>query len=309
MKDQQLTWRYFHPKLWLTWLGFGFWRLAVILPYPLMVYLGHKLGLLMYSIGGYRYKVAETNLKLCFPDISPQEQKNLLRANFISYGIAFFEVGIAWWWPTSRLKKIIHVEGVEHIDNLNGRGALLMAIHHTTIEVGASGLMMERQIDGMYRPHKNIVYDYIQKKGRLKRSADADVYTRDDVRGILKALQNGKIIWYAPDQDYGPKQSVFASFFGIQAATVTATAKFAKVGKSAVLPFSHIRLPGNEGYKITVHRPLEGFPENDEVSDAERINRVIEKMILQQPDQYLWAHRRFKTRPKGEKRPYSKKRG
>ena len=308
MKDKEhLTWQYFHPKLWLTWLGFAFWRLAVTLPYPLIIYLGRKLGLLMYFVKGYRYEIAKTNLKLCFPDMPELEQKKLLRDNFISYGIAFFEVGIAWWWSTRRLKNITQLEGLEHIDNLNGKGALLMAIHHTTLEVGASGLCIERQIDGMYRPHKNIVYDYIQRKGRLERSSDSDVYTRDDVRGILKALRKGKIIWYAPDQDYGPKQSVFASYFGVQAASVTATAKFAKVGESAILPFSHIRLPKNHGYKIIVHPPLENFPSNQEIRDAERINRIIENMILQQPDQYLWAHRRFKTRPDGEARPYPQK--
>ena len=310
MRDEQrLTWKYFHPKLWLTWLGFGFWRLLVSVPYPLMTWLGRRLGLLMFFLGGYRYEITKVNLELCFPSMTESERKSLLRANFISYGIAFFEVGIAWWWPTKRLQKITYVEGLEHIDKLKGQqGALLMAIHHTTIEVGASGLMIQRQIDGMYRPHKNIVYDYVQRRGRLKRSADADLYTRDDVRGILKALQKGKVIWYAPDQDYGPKQSVFASFFGVPAASVTATAKFARVGKAAILPFSHVRLPDNKGYKIVVYPPLENFPCNDDASSAEMINRIIEGMILKQPDQYLWAHRRFKTRPKGEVRPYSKKR-
>ena len=301
-------WRHFHPRLWLTWLGFGCWRLVVILPYPVMMGLGRQLGLFLHFVGGYRYEIAKINLTLCFPDMPEAARLQLLRDNFVSYGMAFFEVGIAWWWPTKRLKDITHVEGVEHIHALQSQGALLMAVHYTTLEVGASALMIRHGIDGMYRPHKNIVYDYFQKKGRRVRNSESEVYTRDDVRGILKGLRQGRIIWYAPDQDYGSKQSVFANFFSMKAASVAATAKFATLGDAAVLPFSHVRLPNNKGYKVVVHPPLKNFPCDDEVASAEMINRRVEIMILEQPDQYLWAHRRFKTRPSGELRPYPKKR-
>ena len=307
-RNQQFQWSFLHPRYWLTWLGMGGWRLLVMLPYPVIMWLGRKLGLLMHLMGGFRYQVAEVNLKLCFPDLSDAERKSLLRDNFISYGIAFFEVGMAWWWSTKRLNKYIQLEGMEHIDALEGQGALLMAIHYTTLEVGASALSAEHSIDGMYRPHKNAVYDYIQSKGRRVRDPAGVVYPREDVRGMFKALRQGRIIWYAPDQDYGARQSVFAHFFGIPAATVTATAKFAKLGHAAVLPFSHVRLPNNRGYRVTVHPPLQDFPSGDDVADAETVNRKVEEFIQEQPDQYIWVHRRFKTRPGGEKKPYPKKR-
>lgn len=305
--NQQFQWKYLHPRYWLTWLGMGCWRLSVMLPYPVMMWLGKQLGLLMHKIGGYRYQIAEINLKLCFPEMTDSERKQLLRDNFISYGIAFFEVGLAWWWPTERLNKHTHIEGMEHIDALDGRGALLMAIHYTTLEVGASALSAGYSIDGMYRPHKNAVYDYVQSKGRRTRNPVGVVYPSEDVRGMFKALRQGRIIWYAPDQDYGRKQSVFASFFGVTAASVTATARFAKIGNAAVLPFSHVRLPNNQGYRITIHPPLENYPVGDDVADAETINRQVEVFILEQPDQYMWVHRRFKTRPEGEERPYPQK--
>ena len=305
--NQQFQWRYLHPRFWLTWLGIGCWRLVVLLPYPVMMWLGRLLGAILYFMGGYRYQVAEINLALCFPEMSEVQRRQLLRDNFASYGIGFFEVGMAWWWSTERLNKYIQLEGMEHIEALNGRGALLMAIHYTTLEVGASALSARHSIDGMYRPHKSAVYDYVQSKGRRVRDPAGVVYPREDVRGMFKALRQGRIIWYAPDQDYGRKQSVFADFFGVPAASVTATARFAKVGNAAILPFSHIRLPNNQGYRVTVHAPLENFPSGDEVADAETINRRIEAFILEQPDQYLWAHRRFKTRPEGEQRPYPKK--
>ena len=240
--NQQFQWRYLHPRFWLTWLGIGCWRLVVLLPYPVMMWLGRLLGAILYFMGGYRYQVAEINLALCFPEMSEVQRRQLLRDNFASYGIGFFEVGMAWWWPTERLNKYIQLEGMEHIEALNGRGALLMAIHYTTLEVGASALSARHSIDGMYRPHKSAVYDYVQSKGRRVRNPAGVVYPREDVRGMFKALRQGRIIWYAPDQDYGRKQSVFANFFGVPAASVTATARFAKVGNAAILPFSPFTL-------------------------------------------------------------------
>jgi Kdo2-lipid IVA lauroyltransferase/acyltransferase len=305
--NQQFQGVYLHPRYWLTWLGIGSWRLLVMLPYPVLTWLGRQLGAFMHSLGGYRYQVAEINLKLCFPDMSEQDRRQLLRDNFTNYGIAFFEVGMAWWWPTERLNKLVQMEGMEHVEALGGRGALLMAIHYTTLEVGASTLSSRHSIDGMYRAHKNAVYDYVQSKGRRVRDPAGIVYPREDIRGMFKALRKGRIIWYAPDQDYGRKQSVFAHFFGVTAASVTATAKFAKIGHAAVLPFSHVRLPNNQGYRVTIHPPLENFPTGDDVADAEIVNRKIEEFILEQPDQYLWIHRRFKTRPEGEQKPYPKK--
>ncbi|MBL4567549.1 MAG: LpxL/LpxP family Kdo(2)-lipid IV(A) lauroyl/palmitoleoyl acyltransferase [Porticoccus sp.] len=303
----QFKWTYLHPRYWLIWLGMGCWWLLVLLPYPVMMWLGRQLGALMFRFGGYRYQIGEINLKLCFPDMDDAQRHQLLRDNFTSYGIAFFEVGMAWWWSTKRLNKFIQLEGMEHIDALQGQGALLMAIHYTTLEVGASALSARHSIDGMYRPHKNAVYDYIQSKGRRVRDPAGLYHSREDVRGMFKGLRKGRIIWYAPDQDYGRKQSVFAHFFGVTAASVTATARFAKIGNAAILPFSQVRLPDNKGYRVVVHPPLENFPTGDDVADAETINRQIEAFILQQPDQYMWIHRRFKTRPEGEERPYPKK--
>jgi Kdo2-lipid IVA lauroyltransferase/acyltransferase len=305
--NQQFQGAYLHPRYWLTWLGIGCWRLLVMLPYPVMTWLGRQLGALMFALGGYRYQVGEINLKLCFPDMDEDARHQLLRDNFTNYGIAFFEVGMAWWWSTERFNKLVQMEGMEHVEALEGRGALLMAIHYTTLEVGASALSLRHSIDGMYRAHKNAVYDYVQSKGRCARDPVTVVYPREDIRGMFKALRNGRIIWYAPDQDYGRKQSVFAHFFGVTAASVTATAKFAKIGHAAVLPFSHVRLPNNQGYRVTVHPPLENFPTGDDLVDAEIVNRKIEALILEQPDQYMWIHRRFKTRPEGEQKPYPKK--
>lgn len=178
---------------------------------------------------------------------------------------------------------------------------MLLGIHFTTLEIGTAAIATVSARDGMYRAHGNPVYDFIQARGRLHKGTSADViYERRDVRGTMKALKAGRTVWYGPDQDYGLQQGLYAPFFGIQAATVYATARFAQKTGAAVVPFSHIRLPGSQGYKITVHPALEDFPSGDDLVDATRINRIVEEFILVQPEQYLWVHRRFKNRPGSE---------
>ncbi len=285
----------------------GLWRLTALLPYGMMMWLGRGLGRVLLRVGGFRRAIASRNLELCFPEKTTQQRQLLLIKNFEDLGISLFEVAMAWWWPWRRFAERFELHGLEHLEQLNGQGALLMAMHYTTLEVGGQILAHYYSTDGMYRPHGNPVYDYLQQKGRLSNNPDCAVFPREDVRGVLKALRRGRVIWYAPDQDYGRKQSVFAPFFGVPAASVTATAKLARAGNAKVLPFTHVRL-ANGHYRVTVHPPLENFPSGDDVADATRINNIIEAFIRVTPEQYLWVHRRFKTRPPGAESVYPAKR-
>ena len=183
-----------------------------------------------------------------------------------------------------------------------------MAAHFTTLEIGAALLGQQHTIDGMYREHANPLFDFIQRRGRERHNLDSLAVERDDVRGMLKLLRSGRAIWYAPDQDYGAKQSVFVPLFGIQAATVTATSKFARLGKALVMPFTQERLADGSGYRLVIHRHLDDFPGDSEESDCLRINQWVEQSIRECPEQYLWAHRRFKSRPPGEAKLYEKRR-
>ena len=301
---------FFHPRFWLLWLGLGVLWLVVQLPYRLQLCIGRALGALMYRVAGDRRRIAARNLELCFPDKCAAERKHLLKENFASTGIAFFEMAMSWWWSKPRLAKLAHIEGLEHLKQaqLEGRGVILMAFHFTTLEIGAALLGQKHTIDGMYREHGNPLFDFIQRRGRERHNLDSLAVERDDVRGMLKLLRSGRAIWYAPDQDYGAKQSIFVPLFGIQAATVTATSKFAKLGKALVVPFTQQRLADGSGYTLVIHPPMKDFPgESDEV-DCLRINQWVERAIRECPEQYLWAHRRFKTRPPGEPKLYDKRR-
>ncbi|WP_314918735.1 lipid A biosynthesis lauroyl acyltransferase [Pseudomonas helleri] len=301
---------FFHPRFWLLWSGLGVLWLVVQLPYKVQLRIGRFLGACMFRVAGERRRIAARNLELCFPEKNAAERERLLKENFASTGIAFFEMAMSWWWAKPRLAKLAHVEGLEHLlqAQRNGKGVILMAFHFTTLEIGAALLGQQHTIDGMYREHKNPLFDFIQRRGRERHNLDSLAVERDDVRGMLKLLRAGRAIWYAPDQDYGAKQSIFVPLFGIEAATVTATSKFAKLGKALVVPFTQQRLADGSGYKLVIHPPLSDFPGESDEADCLRINQWVERAIRECPEQYLWAHRRFKTRPPGEPKLYDKRR-
>jgi len=301
---------FFHPRFWLLWSGLGVLWLVVQLPYKVQLRIGRFLGVCMFQVAGERRRIAARNLELCFPEKNAAERERLLKENFASTGIAFFEMAMSWWWAKPRLAKLAHVEGLEHLQQAQreGKGVILMAFHFTTLEIGAALLGQQHTIDGMYREHKNPLFDFIQRRGRERHNLDSLAVERDDVRGMLKLLRAGRAIWYAPDQDYGAKQSIFVPLFGIEAATVTATSKFAKLGKALVVPFTQQRLADGSGYKLVIHPPLNDFPGESDEADCLRINQWVERAIRECPEQYLWAHRRFKTRPPGEPKLYDKRR-
>ena len=300
---------FFHPKFWGLWLGLGLLWLVVQLPYRALLKAGAALGAVMYCFAGERRRIAARNLELCFPELSVDERRRLLKANFASTGIAFFEMAMSWWWPKARLARLAHIEGLEHLQAAQqaGQGAILMAVHFTTLEIGAALLGQQHTIDGMYREHGNALFDFIQRSGRERHNLDSLAVEREDVRGMLKLLRSGRAIWYAPDQDYGAKQSIFVPLFGIPAATVTATTKFARLGKAQVIPFTQKRLEDGSGYRLVIHPPLADFPGESEEADCLRINQWVESVLRECPEQYLWAHRRFKSRPEGAPRLYDKK--
>lgn len=299
---------FLHPRYWLLWLGLGVLWLIVQLPYCVLLRLGRAIGWVILHVSASRRHIAMRNLELCFPQWSEAERKRVLRENFASNGIALIEMAMSWWWPRSRLSRLAHIEGIEHLQRAQqeSKGVILMALHFTTLEIGAALLGQRHTIDGMYREHKNAVFDYVQRKGRERHNLDATAIEREDVRAMLKVLRGGRAIWYAPDQDYGAKQSIFVPLFGIQAATVAATTKFARLGRALVMPFTQERLADGAGYRLVIHPPLEDFPGETEEADCLRINQWVEKEVSKLPEQYLWAHRRFKTRPAGEPKLYAK---
>ena len=294
------TARLLHPRYWLTWLSLLLLAMVAQLPYRWQVLLGKCLGRLLLRFAKRRRIIAQQNLGLCFPDITDRDRRQLLQRNFEVYGLALFETGMAWFMSKSRLRQLFTIKGKQHWEALQGRGALVVGMHFPTLEICNVAINQYVDLNLMYKPHKNPVYDYVQGLRRSRHNPNSTVISRDDIRAIVKTLKAGGWVWYAPDQDYGRKHSEFIPWFGVAAATVTATPRLAAMSRAPVVAVSHCHKADFSGYEIELHPVFEHFPSGDYTADLSRINRFIEACVRRHPQEYLWVHRRFKTRPDGE---------
>lgn len=291
---------YRHPRWWPTWLGIGLMWLLAQLPIRLQWGLGKLAGLLAWKLARSRRHITEVNIRLCFPELTEQQQAALVRKAFIANGIGLLELGIAWFRDPAKLTGITRIHGIEHFEKAleAGHGVLLLGGHYSTLDLGGSLVTEYIEADVMQRDHNNPLMNAVMTRARGRRYGN--VLGAKDLRGLFRSLKKNRAVWYATDQDYGRKDIVFAPFFGIPAGTITATSRIAERSGCRIVPFSHFRRDDKPGYDIYFHPALEDFPSGNDLEDATRINRIIEQEIRKAPDQYLWMHRRFKTRPEAD---------
>lgn len=284
----------FAPRYWPTWLVLGCFALISALPWRMQLACGRLIGRLAHRFARRRRRIAESNVALCLPELDAAAQRRLVAEHFESLGIGLVEVAAAWWLSDSRLRPLIRAEGLEHLEQAlaQGRGALLLTAHFTTLEIGARMMALLAPVVAVYRRHENPVIDRIMRRRRAMRSAG--VVARGDLRGLLRALHSGRSVWFAPDQAYLGVRSVEVPFFGVPAPTNTATSRIAAASGAPVLPFFVERLAGTAGYRLSILPPLADFPGADAAADATRTNAVLEAGIRRVPAQYLWSHDRFK---------------
>lgn len=282
------------PRHWPTWLALGLLRTLQPLPFPVLLWLGNRLGGLASRLPLSYVRIARRNLELCFPEMDDAERARLLKAHMRSVGIAIFETAISWWGSAARIHRLTRLEGEDHLDAAlaRGKGVILLSAHFTTLEIGARAICSRRPTNIMYRPSKNPVLGRFLARNRSLHTRRA--IPRDDIRTLVGALKANEPVWYAPDQAYRKKGAAMVPFFGIPAATNTATSRLARMTGAAVLPYFPERLPGSQGYRMTILPALEDFPSDDAVADARRFNAHIEAHVRRVPEQYLWIHRRFK---------------
>lgn len=296
------------PKYWPTWLLVGFLYALSWLPYRLQLGLGKVLGRLLMKAVPKRVKVARRTLELSYPDKPQAEREALLKENFRNAGIALFETGIAWWWPDWRLKRKLKLTGWEHVQaNLDaGRGTFVLLFHFLNLEVHARAVGLFHPSVGLYRPHNNPVMEYLQTRGRSR--SNKYMVDRKDIRGMLGALQDGEIAGYLPDQDYGPRRSVFAPLFAVpDACTTTGTSIFANAENINTVISILRRLPKGKGYELVFYPPQNPIPSGDNYQDACHVNQEVERAVAMQPGLYMWMHRRYKTRPNKDLPSYYQK--
>lgn len=296
VKAPKFQWSFFKPKYWLTWVGIIILFTISLLPYRIQLLLGKALGKLLYATVKSRRRIAKRNIELCFPDMPESEQVAVVKRNIENTAIAFFETSMAWWWPQWRFNRLGKVTGLEHIEKAQaqGKGVLLLMAHSLHLEIDGRIFGSAKAGVGFYRPHDNPVMEYFQYYGRCK--SNKYMIGKRNVRGLIEALKNGEVCYYLPDQDYGRTRCEFVPFFAVKdTATTTGTIMFAQQGKSAVCPMVSKRTAS--GYEVEVLPALENFPSGDNAYDATRVNQWVEQAAGGAIDQYMWVHRRFKTRP------------
>ena len=287
----------------LSRLLFGWMWLARFLPFRAVAAIGEAMGSALFWLIPERRRVTRINLAKCFPNWSEAKREAIARAHFRAFMRSFMDRGILWWSRPERVEALVAIEGFEHLQALAGQRVVLLAPHFLGLDAG--GVRLSKQWPGMasmYSRQKDPVFDRLLQQGRLR--FGGRIYPRQaGIRKVLRAVEAGEAFYYLPDMDFGPKASVFVPFFGVPAATTVGLSYIARITGAHVVPCVTRMLPGGR-YVARLYPPWTGFPSGDDAADARRLLAFIEERVLEMPEQYLWMHKRFKTRPEGEAKFY-----
>lgn len=272
------------------------------LPLPVLAGCGRMLGRLFQQFGKHRQHVVQVNLDLCFPTLSATEKSALALRHFEAFGRSFLERGVLWWASAERIRHLVRIEGKEHLAALGDRPVILLAPHFVGLDMGWTRLTLERAMVSIYASQNNPVFNAALYAGRLRFGQSELLSRQEGTRRAIKAMKAGKPFYYLPDMDYGKRDTIFVPFFGVPAATITGLSRLVRMTGAAVLPV--ITRMEDAGYVVTIGPPWQDYPGECIEADTRRMNAFLEAEILKMPAQYFWLHRRFKTRPPGESRPY-----
>jgi Kdo2-lipid IVA lauroyltransferase/acyltransferase len=286
------------PRHWPSWLAIGILTLWANLPAAIARPLARGFGRMLRPLLRQRARIAARNLELCLPNLDAAQRQALVKRNFASLGEGIYEFARAWWGSTRGLEAD-KIEGLETLTEFRrqGRGVLLLSGHFLTLELCGRLLCKHIDLAGFYRRHEQPPLEWAVKHGRARYAVA--MFAREELRAAIRHVKHGGVLWYAPDQGIRGKDTVFAPFFGIAASSFVATHHLARLTGAAVVPFFHHR-DGNGHYVMRIGAALENFPTEDVVADTTAVNALIEQMVREAPEEYLWIHKRFKTRPEAE---------
>lgn len=307
MKNSSLKQLILNPKHWPTWFFIGLLRLIIILPLRWLEVIGSTLGMLLYYLKSSRVRVATINLKIAYPDKSDNEIKTLCKESFKQFGIGTLEIALSWW-QLKRIIKSSRINGLEHLTTAlkKGKGVILLTSHFTCLEVGGHILSTKIPLEAVFKPAKNKAFNYIMFKKRQEHLSL--VISNDNPRQMIAALKRNHALWYAPDQNLRGKDIVFAPYFNKMATAITAASRLAKLSGASLIPYYIKRHKHEETggiiYEIYIQPEVDNFPTGNINHDAAKISSINEDLVRNNPEQYLWVHKRYKTRPAGEKPIY-----
>ncbi|MGB1109815.1 MAG: lipid A biosynthesis lauroyl acyltransferase [Gammaproteobacteria bacterium] len=290
------------PRHWATGVGLALLYLIVISPRAVRGLVATLTGSALYRLVKRRRRITSINIKLAFPRLSTQDRTTLVKKHFRSMAHALIELGQVWWLDLSQRDSWFTIHGMENLDRARSQGGvLLVSAHFASWEISGNYLGQRIGMAASFRSHENPLIDSLLLLGRSRNLSH--LYEREDIRGMVRHLKQGGILWYASDQNFGHKGSEFVDFCGVPAATNTAASRIARITGASVVPYFPIRR-GTGRYELHIFPALEGFPSGDAAADARAINEAIERAVEMAPEQYFWSHRRYKDRPNGEPRFY-----
>jgi len=284
----------------MTGLAAALLWLAHFLPLGVLAALGNALGGALYWLVPERRRVTRVNLEKCFPQMASEERERLARAHFRVFCRSVLEHALLWWSRRARIERLVRIEGLEHLRALGGAPAILFVPHFVGLDAGFTRLCCELDMVGMYANQKDPLLGRLLWRGRNRFGDQKAISRQEGVRPLIAGMREGRPLYYLPDQDYGPRDALFVPFFGVPAATVPGLSRIAEITGAKVLPCVVRIQPGGAGYRVTIEPPWSDFPTADTLADTRRMNQYIERKVLEMPEQYLWMHKRFKTRPAGE---------
>ena len=275
------------------------------LPLPVLGRFGKLVGSLLFVLLRSRRRIALINLRLCMPQLSDKERIALARGHFQAYTRSIFERAILWWAPTSRLQKLIRVTPAVPLQAMAAGPVVLLCPHFVCLDVAGVAVAMVASASSMYVAQKNQVFDEVLRKGRSRFMPVRLFSRKDGIKPIMRALRDGLPYFMLPDMDFGDKDAPFVPFFGVPAATLTATARIAATTGAAVIPVVATFLPDYQGWQVKFYPAWDDYPGDDMLAATRRMNAFIEERVLEAPAEYFWTHKSFKTRPPGEPSPYA----
>ena len=288
----------------MTRLGLGLIWLLHFLPLSALAVLGRALGRLFFLLGRRRRRIALVNLRLCFPQMTERARMVLVGKHFAAFGRSFLERGILWWAPERRIRRLVRVDGGEHLAAAAGTPVILLTPHFVGLDMGWTRLTCDHDMVSVYANQKDFYFNAALLHGR-ERFGKSELLSRQaGIRRAISAMQKGLPFYYLPDMDYGQRDTIFVPFFGYPTATLTGVSRLARICGAKVIPCVTRMLDGGDGYVVKLYPAWDNFPGTGIESDTRRMNAFIEERVLEMPEQYYWVHRRFKTRPPGEAKPY-----
>jgi Kdo2-lipid IVA lauroyltransferase/acyltransferase len=265
--------------------------------------LGAGLGWLLYQFG--RGHVTRVNLGLAFPEMTDQARHDLGLRHFRMLGRNALELSIMVWGSEKQLLELVRLDGLEHLAKAaeGGKPVIVLAPHFIGLNMGGIRVAWEvPESASIYSRQKNPVLDWLFLRMRSRFGTPVLVSRQEGLRAVIRVIRSGKAFYFLPDMDFGMRDAIFSPFFGVPAATITALPRLARLTGAVVVPV--VTRQEGDGYVARFYPAWEDYPTGDLEADVRRMNAFIEERVREIPEQYFWAHKRFKTRPPGEPSPY-----